>query len=318
MLFRMLNVKQFILPIAAIILLTSGLSKAQRGYNWDFGVGTGLSNYLGDIGGREKAARPFISDMKLAKSRWNQSLFARYKFDPLFAVKFAMNYLRIEGDDALSTNPGRKYRNLSFRNDIFDFETTIQFLIYNSNKPAGVYSRSNTFFTAYLFGGVGGFYHNPKAVYQGQYVALQPLKTEGVEYSKWGYCLPFGAGFYVTIKKRKRVHRIGLEINWRYTNTDYLDDISTVYINPTEFTNATSLALYNRNPELERQPEGMSGNYGWHGTDKDGNPVNRAPRGDPSNKDSFLSINASYAIAIKKGRWGMRRVKGRKIRTVSF
>src|SRR5687768_18195436 len=55
--------------------------------------------------------------------------------------------------------------------------------------------------------------------------------------------------------KRRRAHRIGLEINWRYTNTDYLDDVSTVYKNPAELPSTTSAALSNRNPELTKQPE---------------------------------------------------------------
>jgi len=318
MLFKMLNVKQFILSLTAIFLLTSGLSKAQRGYNWDFGIASGVSNYLGDIGGREQEARPFINDLKLAKTRWTETIFVRYRFDPMFALKMGFNYLRIEGHDNLTINPARQYRNLSFRNDMFTFETTVQWLLFSTHKPMGIYSRSNVYSTIYLFAGVGGYHHNPKALYQGEYVALQPLRTENVSYSKWGYCLPFGAGFYVTVNKRRRSHRIGLEINWRYTNTDYLDDISTEYVNPAELSSALAVALSNRNPELERQPEGMSGNYGWHGLDKDGNPVNMAPRGNSDDKDSFLSVNVTYAVAIKKGRGRFTRSKGRRIRTVSF
>ena len=48
----------------------------------------------------------------------------------------------------------------------------------------------------------------------------------GVKMASASTCLPLGAGFYVTLNKRRRSHRIGIEINWRYTNTDYLDDIS--------------------------------------------------------------------------------------------
>lgn len=284
----------------------------------EFGIGTGVSNYLGDIGGKGEEGKPFIRDMKLAKTRWNETAFIKYRFDPMFAVRLAFNYMRIEGADNLSTNPGRQGRNLSFRNDIYDLETTIHWLVYNSNKPIGVYSRSNVYLTAYLFAGIGGFYHNPKASYQGSWVALQPLKTEAVAYSKWGYCLPFGAGFYMTINKRKRSHRIGLELNWRYTNTDYLDDISTVYVNPSQLSSATSIALSNRNPELENQPAGFDKNFGWQGTDANGEAINKAPRGNANNKDSYISVNVTYAIALKKSRKSFRKSKGRKIRSVSF
>ncbi len=300
-----------------LMLVLSTTLHAQRGYNLEFGFGTGASNYLGEIGGGAKEARPFILDAKLAKTRWNEQIYVRYRFDPLFAAKVAFNYMRIEGNDNLSSNPGRNARNLSFRNDIYDLEGTVQWLFYSSNKPMGVYSRSNVFFTAYLFAGLGAFHHNPTTFYKGDWIALQPLQTEAVRYSKWGYCLPFGAGAYVTINKRRKSHRIGIEINWRYTNTDYLDDISTVYVNPAELSSSLAADLSNRNLEVDRQPDGFQNNYGWHGADKDGNPINLAPRGNKNNKDSYISVNVSYGIAIKGGRKAGRG-RGRRVRSVTF
>ncbi len=288
---------------------------SQKGYKLEYGIMTGVSNYLGELGGREKAARTFLWDTKLAKTRWTETIYFRYKFHPMFALKVAANYLRISGDDKLTTNPGRRYRNLSFRNDIFDVETTLNWIIYNSTKPTGIYSRANVYFTAYLFLGFGGFRHNPKTLYQGSWVALQPIKTEGVTYSKFGYCLPMGWGFYVTINKRRRAHRIGLEFNWRYTNTDYLDDVSTVYKSPADLPSATAVALSNRNVELTKQPEGQAGNYGWQGLDKNGELINKAPRGNPKDKDSYYTVNISYGIAMKS-RYSKSR--GRKIRSVTF
>jgi hypothetical protein len=292
------------------------MAVAQSGYKLEYGIATGASNYLGEIGGKEKAARPFIVDLKLAKTRWNETVYIRYRFHPQFAVKVAWNYLRIEGDDKLSTNPGRRYRNLSFRNDIYDVESTVNWLFYSSAQPTGIYRRATTYLSAYLFTGLGVFYHNPKTYYQGSWVALQPLRTEGVAYSRVGLCVPLGVGMYVSISKsRQRSHRIGFEINWRYTNTDYLDDISTTYKSPGDLPSQTSFALSNRNPELTNQPDGMKDNYGWHGVDASGNPVNKAPRGNPNNKDSYISFNITYGIAFKSR---YTRSKGRKIRSVRF
>lgn len=307
--------KHFTLVITFLLISLSWV-KAQKGYKMEWGIGTGLSNYLGEIGGREQKARPWLLDLKMAKTRWNESVFMRYKFHPSLAVKLALNYLRIEGDDKLSLNPGRRYRNLSFRNDIYDFETTLNWLFFDTKQPTGVYSRTSVYLTAYLFAGIGAYHHNPKALYQGSWVELQPYKTEGVSYSKWGYCVPVGLGFYVTLNKRRRSHRIGFEINWRYTNTDYLDDISTTYKSPAELSSATSYALSNRNPELSKQPAGFENNYGWHGTEADGvTPINKSPRGNPNNKDSYISFNLTYSIALKSR---FTRSKGRRIRTVSF
>jgi hypothetical protein len=301
--------------ILALFIIVSSALSAQKGYTWEFGVMTGASNYLGEIGGREKEGRGFIADLKLAKTRWNETVYIRYRFNPKISTRLAFNYLRIEGDDKLTINPARKYRNLSFRNDIYDVESTFHFHFYNSDKPMGIYTRTNIYFTAYIFAGIGAFYHNPKTMYQGSWIALQPVRTEGVSYSKVGMCVPLGTGFYVTLVKRRRAHRIGLEVNWRYTNSDYLDDISTVYRNPAELSSHTAVALSNRNPEVTKQPDGFSKNYGWQGMDSKGNPINLAPRGDSKKKDSYISVNITYGISLK-GRYS--RSKGRKIRSVSF
>ena len=85
----------------------------------DYGFSVGVSNYLGDIGGKEKTRRDFVADMKMAKTRWNVGGFVRQKWKPKVSLKLAFDYLRIEGDDKLSSNPARNARNLNFRNDMF-------------------------------------------------------------------------------------------------------------------------------------------------------------------------------------------------------
>jgi hypothetical protein len=140
------------------------------------------------------------------------------------------------------------------------------------------------------------------------------LKTEGQKepYSLWGYCIPFGGGFFVTINQRRRAHRIGFEFSWRYTNTDYLDDISDRYASPLELSSKDAVALSNRNTEVTRQPEGYAQNYGWW-DDGSGNNRNLAPRGDKSKNDSYLSFNVTYGVALKTKSY---RRKSRRIRSV--
>ncbi|MDQ2769130.1 MAG: DUF6089 family protein, partial [Bacteroidota bacterium] len=71
----------------------------------------------------------------------------------------------------------------------------------------------------------------------GTYVDLQPLKTEGqsTTYSNYQVSIPFGGGI------RYRINRnfdASLEVGWRYTFTDYLDDVSTKYADPGLLTTA--------------------------------------------------------------------------------
>jgi len=289
--------------------------KAQRGYKIEYGGVLGVSNYLGEIGGKELDARHDARDLKMAQTRWNPGIYFKYQFAQSFAVKTAFNYLRIAGKDELTANEGRRYRNLSFRNDIYELNATLNWLFYNPTRPSGLYGRSSVYFAAYLFGGIGGFMHNPKANYRDEWIDLRPLQTENEKYGKFSFCVPVGTGFFVTINQRRRAHRIGLEMSWRFTGTDYLDDISKdSWENPLT-QSELSAALANRNPELgNNQPDGMSGNYGWHDDGAGGNK-NKAPRGSPDYNDSFLTITVTYGYTFKSK---YHKSRNKKIRSVTF
>ncbi|HEY4798853.1 MAG TPA: DUF6089 family protein [Bacteroidia bacterium] len=274
-------------------------SEAFSQYKWDFGAMVGAANYLGEIGGKEKTRRDFILDMKLSQTKNSLGGFARYKLNPDFYLRGSLAWNRISGADRLSTNPGRAGRNLSFRNDILEASVVGQYVFYDIADLGRTYRYRNDF-KAYVFAGVSGFHHNPKAEYDGSWVALQPLHTEGQgivpgapkPYSLYQVAIPAGAGFYFTISK---VYRIGWEFNWRTTFTDYLDDISGTYVDP-KLLGAPGSAAYvlsNRNPELQPYKDGVypdPKNY-----------IAGGKRGDPTHNDSYLSttINVAYAMRGK-------------------
>ncbi|HEY6160056.1 MAG TPA: DUF6089 family protein [Bacteroidia bacterium] len=269
-----------------LFLTVPAFSFAQ--FHWDIGGGLGASNYLGDIGGMEQTRRDFVADLKFSQTHFAGDAFVRYKINHNISVKTEFTYARISGSDNLSTNPGREGRNLSFRNDLLELSAKGEFTFFTINDVGRGY-RYRDDFKAYLFAGVGGFYSNPKANYEGQWIALQPLKTEGVSYSKFGLCLPAGGGVSYTINKQ---HRIGWELGWRTTFTDYLDDISTVYA---ETSGLSPLAqkLANRNGELHYDPS----------TTDLPNPNNYTPgnkRGDPTHNDSYIISTINYSYVIKQ------------------
>jgi hypothetical protein len=275
------TMRKLILIIVAAALPT--LMQAQ--YLWDFGVQAGASNYLGEMGGKEKTRRNFVSDIKLSKTQVTAGGFARYKFTPLISAKLAANWVRIEGADNTSTNPGRVGRNLSFQNNIIELELTGQVFFYEVPDLGHTYRYRNDF-KMYAFAGIAGYYHSPRAHYNGEWVKLQPLQTEGKKYSKMGVAIPLGIGFFFTFEKR---HRIGWEFNWRTTFTDYLDDVSTEYADPADLTSAEAIALANRRDELGNA-EGvpLPSNYG---------PGKK--RGDPSHNDSYLSTSLYYSYVLR-------------------
>lgn len=261
-------------------ILLATLASAQ--YRWDYGFSLGASNYLGDMGGKEKTRRDFVADMKMAETRWAIGGFARYKLDHRLSIKAELSYLRIAGDDKLSTNNGRHARNLSFFNDIFELQVTPQLKIYENNDLGSSY-RFRLGFKAYVFAGVGVFHHNPKTVYKDEVYKLQQFRTEGVKYGLWQMTIPMGTGFYFTMKKK---HRIGFEYNWRLCFTDYLDDVSSKYVGG---LSGTAGALANRTSELGTAVDPVTAAYF-----KPGNK-----RGDASHKDTYMTMMVNYSYVVR-------------------
>jgi Domain of unknown function (DUF6089) len=267
--------------LAGAFALLPQLSKAQ--YFWDYGITTGAVNYLGDMGGKELSRRDFVSDMKMSQTHLTAGIFGRYKINPYFSVKAAANWARISGDDKLSSNPGRNARNLSFRNDLIELYAQGQFFYYTINDLGHTYRNKNNF-RAYFGLGLGTVFHNPKAYYQGVWIPLRGLQTEGQKYTKASLIVPASAGFYVTLNKH---YRIGWDLTWRTTFTDYLDDVSTTYADPSQLPSALSIELANRTDELPALSPAFAENF---------TPGNK--RGDSRHNDSYLSSNIDLSYVI--------------------
>ena len=263
-------------------------------YNLGFGVRAGVANYLGDIGGGD-LSRTFVFNMELKDTRWGTGAFVRYRFSPLFAHQVGFNYARIQGSDSESDNRGRQARNLSFKNDVLVLDYKFEY--YPSPLAMADVGRRGRYrldYRTYIFAGVGGLFHSPKALYQGSWVKLRPLMTEGEKYSKIALSIPVGAGFYFTFRKQ---HRFGFELSWNYTFTDYLDDVHGSYVDPSQMSSDPLAAvLANRNPELNYvgQDYPNRANFG----PKIPGQENLNKRGDPAN-DNFIMMTFSYSYIVK-------------------
>lgn len=284
------------------LLAAPAISKAQ--YLWDYGVGFGASNFLGEMGGDELTRRDFVVDMKLTQTRTASSAFVRYKFHPMFSVKGTISWAIVRGADSLSSNAPRYYRNLSFKNNLIEAITEVQWYFYEANDLGRTYRYKDNF-RAYIGLGAGAVYHNPKAFYQGDWVDLRPLTTEGVRYTQVTLVIPASTGFYFTINKH---HRIGWNICWRTAFSDYLDDVSTIYVDPSTLPNATAVALYDRTDHAAADAFGAANpNYGagfgnnfGYATYVDADGVQRFnKRGDPSHNDSYLTTQIEYSYVFR-------------------
>ncbi|MEZ4722063.1 MAG: DUF6089 family protein [Flavobacteriales bacterium] len=266
-------------------LLLSHSSKGQ--YALDAGFNLGFANYLGEIGGGAGPARDWIFDLKLDQTRWNPGGFVRYRLDYNFAIAASLNFARLQAADSLSENPNRFTRNLHFRNDIVELATTAEYYFF-SQPDVGRTGRYLLDFKAYVFAGIGMFYNNPKANLNGQWIALQPLKTEGQSkpYSKMQACIPLGIGLFYTFS---RVHRFGWNLSWRYTFTDYIDDISGQYPDPATL-DGNALLLSNRTSEVANDPLAVDLAQYY---------VKGGVRGNPDSKDSYLLMSFTYSYVFR-------------------
>ena len=281
--------------LLSLALLTGPFAFSQ--YRFDVGGGIGIANYLGEMGGKEQNRRDFVADLKMKQTRWAMSAFGRYRAHPNVSFKAAFTYGRIEGADSLSTNPGRVGRNLHFRNDLLELSATAEFYFFQMTDIGQAY-RFNKDLRAYGFIGLAGLYQNPKGYYRGEWIALKPLHTEAQkkEYSNYQLSIPLGIGLAYTFDK---VHRIGWEIGWRTTFTDYLDDVSTVYADPADLPNAVAVNMANQSQQafLENPSLPHPNNY---------EPGSK--RGDPTHNDTYVFSTISYSYVIK-GNWVRRKYK---------
>ena len=306
---------RIIFCLIAVVLFS--VTEMSGQYQWDFGVAAGASNYLGEIGGLEDTRRDFVYDMKLNRTQYVIGAFARYKVSPQLAANFGVNYGRIRANDYNSLNPARVARNLSFRNDILEFSLRGEFTLFYDND-AGGRGFYNPDFRVYGFLGAAMFHHNPRTRYygeleefNGEMFELRDLQTEGVEYGNWEFAVPAGIGLYFTFNK---VHRIGWELGYRFTFTDYLDDVSTQYIAHPQGTLAHGMADRTTPEALQRAQE-LALSQGVDVPNR-GSFEPGEKRGDPTNNDGYLFTQFTYSyVLVGKSAFAKRKysyLKGKK------
>ena len=287
--------RSLIVSLFAILISFSSYSQ----YGWDYGVKGGVANYLGEFGGGAAARQDFVMDLNMAQTGYAVGAFIRWR-TPIDKISIAASFvaLKIHGADSLSSNPGRVGRNLSFQNNIYEITVRPELNFYTVHDVGGT-GRYQLDFRAYFFTGLTVFFHNPQAEYtlngETRPYDLQPMNLERLKtpYSLTQVAIPLGVGFYYTYKKK---HRFGWEFAWRITFTDYLDDASTEYADPTtDFTDPVAIGLSNRRDELgdkEGVPDPM-----YYGINPRFGNTNK--RGDPTHNDHYLVTTFNYSYVLR-------------------
>jgi len=268
---------------------------AQLGTHWkkirhEAIVGFGATSFLGELGGANQIGTHFIRDFEFKSTKGLFEVGYRYKLEEDWAIKGAIWYGWVSGADSLTQEIHRRNRDLSFRSPIVELTANIEYSIINERYGhrydlRRIKGKKNTP-NLYVFTGVSAFYFNPKAKYtDGEWYALQPLGTEGQgrvptreKYSRIAMAIPAGIGMNYMLDRN---WGIGAELGFRYTFTDYMDDVSTTYVDRN---------LFNDDPIAQYFHDPTNGTWVGAGT------LNQ--RGDDHYNDfyMFLSVNASYKI----------------------
>ncbi len=275
--------KKISIIICGIFLTIS--TYAQRS---ELGVMVGTSYYLGDINPNNQFGSPNFA----------AGIVYRYNLNPHWALKFNALYGSLDARDSDYGN----IRNLSFRTDILEFSAQIELNFWE------YFTGSKTRrFSPYIFTGIAAFNFNPQAMDSaGVWHDLQPLGTEGQGtiiyptrkvYSLTQLAIPFGIGFKYSVSKSIC---IGVEWGMRKTFTDYIDDISTTYVDRTLLSNEKGPFagyLSDRTPELTyladpNDPTSL--------TRRPPNEVDKQ-RGNSSNEDwySFAGFTITFKLGYK-------------------
>lgn len=293
--------------VFTIIALLALSLASQAQYRWEYGGGLGAANYLGEIGGKEGPGRDFIADLHLGSTRYNFAGYARYKINKYFSAKGGLYFLNVTGADKFSQNPERVGRNLSFSTNIIEASVQGEFNFYSQSRISGGVGlvrgkKKRTDFRSYIFAGIGACYFNPTTTINGTRYNLRDYKTEGVAYSPITYVIPTGIGMAYTIDRK---YRISLDLGYRFTGTDFIDDASNKYVDKSnaplieqQIANPNML-FYANNPNAK--PTTSNGvdlpipkNYGYD-IDRNVGTI----RGDPNDRDGYFVVAATFGMVIK-------------------
>ncbi|NML23758.1 porin family protein [Pseudoflavitalea sp. G-6-1-2] len=266
------------LLVWCLLLPAAGYSQSKFSLNL-FG---GFSSYQGDL-----------QDKRFTLDQSNLAIGAglQYDFTPNLAVRLGFVYGKLEADD--KQNSGlRRLRNLNFQTSLFETHLLMQYTLFDLSEKR---------ISPYVFGGAALFHFNPYTHdLNGNKYYLKPLSTEGQgiiagrdEYSLTQFAIPFGVGVKFQVSEKVG---LGFEVGLRKTFTDYIDDVSTTYVDQFQLAAAKG-PMGTKAVELAYRGDEL----------KEGNPVYPdagTVRGGSKQKDWYYFTGLTLSIRLGSGNGG--------------
>ena len=267
----------------------------------ELGASFGVMNSLTDLGGKKGIGKNFIKDLNWKNAKPAYGIYVLAMYQNKIGLRLEGTFGEVNGADSIlknvkTTTFGRYERNLSFKSKISDFQLALEihplmFKDFNDQEPPGL--------SPYGVIGVGYYSFDPKAKLNGQWYSLQPLRTEGQGFREYPNRAPYqlsqlniSAGLGVKYEINS-MFNARLEVNHRFLNTDYLDDVSTNYVDPNLFNNylpanlaAIAQQLSNRKGELNPSDATSIGDQ----------------RGDPKDNDAFFTVQLKIGMMLGRQR----------------
>ena len=213
----------FVLFFAGILNAQSYFGEQRQG---EFGLAVGAAQYFGDLNTRANINRP----------KFSAGAFYLKQFNDYIGLKLGVNYAFLGYSDIYSKNETQRRRNLSFNTNVWEVALSGQFNFFHYMPGVEGYN-----FTPYVSIGIGAFSYDPYAYLQGVKYYLRPLGTEGQNsslypdkkpYGTVAACFPLAVGFKFGINENINAFA---EVGYRFTTTDYLDDVSGTYVGDQPF-----------------------------------------------------------------------------------
>lgn len=242
-----------------------------RAQDFQLDLYAGTSNYKGDL-----QDRAFLFN----QSHLGGGIGLSYRVTDNFYLRTALILGRVSANDKYGRN---KSRNLNFTSNLTEGNLEIVYFI----SPLVAHS-----FSPYAFAGLSIYHFNPYTYDTlGKKYYLRPLSTEGEgflpgvkNYNLTQMGIPIGAGVKLGLSDNISV---GVEVGFRKLFTDYLDDVSTNYVDE-------SLLLANRGPKAVelayRGNELKNGNLQY--------PHAGQKRGSPKAKDMYYFTLATLSFRL--------------------
>lgn len=269
---------------------------------WETGLSAGGMNCLTDLGGNKGPGRYFIKDLNVKNTKLCAAAYIHALYNNFLGGRIEFTVGQVTAYDSIlkEDNSVARYRykrNLHFRSFIAELSLIGEWYFLS---PL-IMQRLNRepLLSPYLLAGVGVFHFNPEAKLNNNWVLLQPLHTEGQgfreyperkNYSRTQLNFPVGMGIRYELSA---LFNVQVEVVHRILMTDYLDDVSTNYIDPTLFNHYLDISkalranqLYDRRQEINPAMVSAAGQQ----------------RGDPSDKDAYFSVNIKIGLVLNRQR----------------